>query len=84
MKKARRAQLKEFKDKENKEDYYLALIRKVAVQTITERVYDATLYQQLKVPESVYVKSLTTYMMDPEKRRQYEEEVERIRLAGIV
>lgn len=83
MKVARRAQLKEFKDKENKEDYYLALIRKVAVQTITERVYDATLYQQLKVPEKVYVKSLTTYMMDPEKRKQYEEEVEKIRVGCV-
>ena len=81
MKEARRVQLKELKDVENKEAYYLALIRKVAMQTITERIYDATLYQQLKVPEKVYVKSLAVYMMDPEKRKTYEDEVEKLRVS---
>ena len=48
---------------------------------ITERIYDATLYQSLKVPEKTYLKSCSSYMMDPEKRKIYEEEVEKIRLA---
>lgn len=47
MKVARRQMLKEQLEKENKEEYYLELIRKVALQTITERIYDATIYQKL-------------------------------------
>lgn len=79
MKIARRQMLREQLDKENKEEYYLELIKKVALQTITERIYDATLYQKLQVPEKVYVKSVQVYLMDPEKRKQYEEETEKTR-----
>lgn len=37
------------------------------------------LYTELKVPEQAYGKSLQTYLMDPEKRRIYEEETEKTR-----
>lgn len=79
MQAERRALKAELKDKENKEAYNLALIKKVAMQTIAERSFDATLYQELKVPEKVYAKSLQMYMMDPEKRKTFEEETEKIR-----
>lgn len=42
-------------------------------------MYDATIYQELKVPEKVYVKSVQVYLMDPEKRKQYEEATEKTR-----
>jgi len=55
MKELRRKDLKALQGtEENKEVYYLALIKKVAMQTITERVYDGLVYQDLKVPEKVY------------------------------
>ena len=31
------------------------------------------------MPEKVYAKSIQVYMMDPEKRKQYEEETEKLR-----
>lgn len=65
--------------KEPNEAYFLALIKKVAMQTITERMYDGILYNSLKVPEKAYGLSLQTYLMDPEKRKVYEEETEKTR-----
>jgi hypothetical protein len=79
----RRALLKQLEaDKENrqfKEDYNLALIKRVAMQTISERSYDAAMYQDLKVDEKIYLKSLQMYMMDPEKRKLIEESTEALR-----
>jgi hypothetical protein len=49
------------------------------MQTITERVYDGLIYQELKVPEKVYQKSMQVYLMDPEKRKIYEDSTEKIR-----
>jgi hypothetical protein len=49
------------------------------MQTITERVYDGLIYQELKVPEKVYQKSMSVYLMDPEKRKIYEDQTEKIR-----
>lgn len=79
MKNERRELLKTLQGKENKEPYYLALIKKVAIQTITERIYDGTIYQALQVPEKVYNRSIQVYLMDPEKRKVYEDETEKIR-----
>jgi hypothetical protein len=37
------------------------------------------LYQQLKVPKPVFEKSMQVYMMEPEKRTVYEEEIQKLR-----
>jgi len=37
------------------------------------------LYQSLKVPKQVFEKSAQTYMMDPQKRTLYEEEIQALR-----
>jgi len=80
MKEIRRKELKELQGADDaKEPYYLKLIKKVAMQTITERVYDGLIYQELKVPEKVYQKSMSVYLMDPEKRKIYEDQTEKIR-----
>ena len=80
MKEIRRKELKEVQGTdEAKEPYYLKLIKKVSMQTITERVYDGLIYQELKVPEKVYQKSMSVYLMDPEKRKIYEDQSEKIR-----
>ena len=79
MQAERRELFKKLKDEENKEEYQLALIKRVAMQTISERAYDSTLYQELKVNEKIYHRSLQCYMMDPEKRKTFEEETEKIR-----
>jgi hypothetical protein len=42
-------------------------------------VYDGLIYQELKVPEKVYQKSMSVYLMDPEKRKIYEDQTEKIR-----
>jgi len=44
MKEIRRKELKGLQGTEEKEEYYLKLIKKVAMQTITERVYDGLIY----------------------------------------
>lgn len=55
----RRALLKKIGgDDSQKEEYYLMLIKKVARQTMTEKVHDGLIYQHCKVPEKVYVKSV--------------------------
>lgn len=37
------------------------------------------MYQHVKVPKPVFEKSLQVYMMDPEKRAVYEEEIQKLR-----
>jgi len=44
MKEIRRKELKGLQGTDEKEEYYLKLIKKVAMQTITERVYDGLIY----------------------------------------
>lgn len=53
------------------------------MEVVCSRIYDTTLYQSLKVPQDVYVKSLQSYMMDHDKRKLYEEETEAIRQAYV-
>lgn len=79
MQAERRELFKKIKEEDNKEEYSLALIKRVAMQTIAERSFDGILYQELKVQEKIYAKSLQSYMMDPEKRKTFEEETEKIR-----
>lgn len=83
MTKERRELLKQLEknkeDKQLKEDYNLMLIKRVAMQTISERSFDAAMYQDLKVDEKIYLKSLQMYMMDPEKRKLIEESTENLR-----
>lgn len=62
-----------------REAYTLALIKRVAMQTMSERSFDAAMYQDLKVDEKIYLKSLQVYMMDPEKRKLIEESSEQLR-----
>ena len=83
MTKERRVLLKQLEankdDKHLKEEYNLMLIKRVAMQTISERSFDASMYQDLKVDEKIYLKSLQMYMMDPEKRKLIEESTEALR-----
>lgn len=79
MKVERRELHKKLKDEVNKEAYFLLLIKKVCMEVLTGRIFDATLYKSLQVPEKVYAKSLQKYLMDHEKRKLYEEDTEKIR-----
>jgi hypothetical protein len=44
-------------------------------EQLSTSVIQANLYQHVKVPKPVFEKSLQVYMMDPEKRAIYEEEI---------
>jgi len=44
-------------------------------EQLTTQIIQANLYQHLKVPKKVFETSMQTYMMDPEKRSIYEEEI---------
>lgn len=79
MKHERREKLKELAGAENKEEYLLLLIKKVAMQHMTENLFDATIYQHLKVPEKTYQKTMANYLMQADKRKQYEEDTEKAR-----
>jgi hypothetical protein len=39
----------------------------------------ANLYQALEVPKQVFEKSMNTYLMEPNKRTIYEEEMQKLR-----
>jgi len=46
---------------------------------MTATLIQANLYQALKVPKPVFEKSMSTYLMEPTKRTQYEDEMQKIR-----
>jgi hypothetical protein len=48
-------------------------------EQLTTQIIQANLYQHLKVPKKVFETSMQTYMMDPEKRAIYEEEIQKLR-----
>lgn len=62
------------------EELYQKLILKTANwEQLTSQLVQANLYQQLKVPKPVFEKSMQVYMMEPEKRTVYEEEIQKLR-----
>ena len=44
-------------------------------EQLTNTLIQANLYQHLKVPKPVFEKSMQMYMMDPDKRAIYEDEI---------
>lgn len=48
-------------------------------EQLATSVIQANTYQHLKVPKPVFEKSLQMYMMDPEKRAVYEDEIAKLR-----
>lgn len=48
-------------------------------EQLSTSVVQANVYQHCKVPKPVFEKSLQVYMMDPEKRAIYEEEIQKLR-----
>jgi len=72
---ARRACLKE----KNMEDYQQQILKAANWENLSSSLIQANLYQALKVPKSVFEKSMQTYMMEPEKRTIFEEEMQKLR-----
>lgn len=48
-------------------------------EQLCHQLIQANLYQFLKVPKPVFEKSMQTYMMEPDKRTIYEEEILNVR-----
>lgn len=48
-------------------------------EQLTNTLIQANLYQALKVPKQVFEKSAQVYLMDPNKRTVYEEEIQTLR-----
>lgn len=46
---------------------------------MTATLLQANFYQALKVPKPVFEKSMNTYLMDPTKRTQYEDEMQKLK-----
>lgn len=66
--------------KNNDEEAFQKLILATANwEQLTNTLIQANLYQSLKVPKPVFEKSMQTYLMDPQKRAIYEEELSNLR-----
>lgn len=64
----------------NDEEAFQKLILTTANwEQLTNTLIQANLYQALKVPKAVFEKSMQVYLMDPEKRSVYEEELSGLR-----
>lgn len=62
------------------EELFQKLVLKTANwEQLTNTLIQANLYQTLKVPKNVFEKSAQTYLMDPQKRTIYEEEIQALR-----
>jgi len=48
-------------------------------EQLATQIIQANLYQHLKVPKPVFEKSMQIYMMDPDKRAIYEDEIQKLR-----
>lgn len=46
---------------------------------MTATLLQANFYQALKVPKPVFEKSMNTYLMEPNKRTQYEDEMQKLK-----
>jgi len=61
---------------EKDEELFQKLVLKVANwEQLSHTLIQANLYQNLKVPKQVFEKSAQTYLMEPQKRTIYEEEI---------
>lgn len=66
--------------KDNDEQKFQELILEVSNwEQLTHSLIQSNLYQFLKVPKDVFEKTLKTYLMDPQKRTVYEEEMQNLR-----
>lgn len=66
--------------KNGDEDKFNDLILRTANwETLSHQIVQAHLYQTLKVPKTVFEKSVQLYLMEPSKRATYEEELQLIR-----
>lgn len=62
------------------EELFQKLVLKTANwEQLTQTMVQAALYQALKVPKQVFEKSAQTYLMDPNKRTTYEENIQEVR-----
>lgn len=48
-------------------------------EQLATQIIQGTMYQHVKVPRPVFEKSMQAYMMDPEKRTIYEDEIQKLR-----
>jgi len=65
---------------EGNEDEFQKLVLATANwEQLTNTLIQANLYQALKVPKQVFEKSAQVYLMEPNKRTVYEEEIESLR-----
>lgn len=60
----------------NQDEYQQQILKAANWEQLAGRIVEANLYQSLKVPKTVFEKSMQVYMMEPEKRSIFEEEMQ--------
>lgn len=63
----------------NEEEFQKLVLSTANWEQLTNTLIQANLYQALKVPKQVFEKSSQVYLMDPNKRTIYEEEIQQLR-----
>ena len=63
----------------NEEEFQKLVLSTANWEQLTNTLIQANLYQALKVPKQVFEKSAQVYLMDPDKRTIYEEEIQALR-----
>jgi len=63
----------------NEEEFQKLVLNTANWEQLTQTLIQANLYQALKVPKQVFEKSQQVYLMEPNKRTVYEEELQSLR-----
>jgi hypothetical protein len=63
----------------NEEEFQKLVLSTANWEQLTQTLIQANLYQALKVPKQVFEKSAQVYLMEPQKRTVYEEELQGLR-----
>ena len=63
----------------NEEEFQKLVLDTANWEQLTNTLIQANLYQALKVPKQVFEKSAQVYLMEPQKRTIYEEEIQALR-----
>jgi len=63
----------------NEDEFQKLVLATANWEQLTNTLIQANLYQALKVPKQVFEKSAQVYLMEPNKRTIYEEEIESLR-----
>mgnify|MGYP000970976152 CR=1 FL=1 len=63
----------------NEEEFQKLVLATANWEQLTNTLIQANLYQALKVPKQVFEKSAQVYLMEPQKRTIYEEEIQNLR-----